>query len=97
MRAREIGLVHQVVPPDGLDAAVREQVALLLSSGPRAVAAVKGLLRELRSLEPAVARRETAALIARLRTGAEGQEGIRAFLEKREASWVRTVEGEESM
>ncbi len=91
-RAREIGLVHQVVPPDGLDAAVREQLALLLSSGPGAIAAVKGLLRELRSLDSAASRRETAALIARLRTSPEGQEGIRAFLEKRQATWVRTLD-----
>jgi len=91
-RAREIGLVHHVVAPDALDAAVHEQLRLLLSSGPAAIAAAKELLHALRSLDSAGARRETAATIARLRTGPEGQEGIRAFLEKREASWVRTLE-----
>ncbi len=96
VRAREIGLIHHVVTPNEFDAAVNEQLALLLSSGPTAIAAAKELLHALRSLDTAGARRETAATIARLRTGAEGQEGIRAFLEKREASWVRTVEDDSS-
>jgi methylglutaconyl-CoA hydratase len=91
-RTREIGLVHDVVPADRLDAAVDEQLALLLSSGPEAVGAVKDLLAELPSLDPAAARRATTELIARLRTGAEGQEGIHAFLEKRKAAWVEELE-----
>jgi methylglutaconyl-CoA hydratase len=93
-RALQVGLVHQVAPADQLDAAVDEQLALLLSSGPEAVGAVKGLLAELPALDPAAARRATTELIARLRTGAEGQEGIRAFLEKRRASWVEELESD---
>lgn len=89
VRAREIGLVHQIAAPDGLDDAVGEQLAFLLSAGPGAIAAAKGLLRELRRLDPAAAVRETTALIARLRTSPEGQEGLRAFLEKRPAAWVQ--------
>ena len=92
-RAREIGLVHEVVPPDRLDAAVDEQLALVLSSGPEATAAVKRLLADLPGLDPAEARRYTAEMIARLRAGPEGQEGIRAFLEKRRASWATELEG----
>jgi methylglutaconyl-CoA hydratase len=92
-RAREIGLVHEVVPPDRLDAAVDEQLALVLAGGPEAIAAVKRLLADLPGLDPAGARRYTAELIARLRTGPEGQEGIRAFLEKRRASWATEPEG----
>lgn len=86
--AREIGLIHRVVPPAALDAATDEQVALLLDGGPGALAASKGLLRDLRALDAAAARRETAATIARLRTSPEGQEGIRAFLEKRRPEWA---------
>ncbi len=51
-RAREIGLIHRVVPPDALDEAVDEQTALLLDSGPGAVAAAKDLLRQLRPSTP---------------------------------------------
>ncbi len=93
-RAREIGLVHRVVPPDTLDEVVEEQIALLLSSGPGAVAAAKGLLRQLRPLDADAARAATTALIARLRTSPEGQEGIRAFLDKRQADWVRAPDEE---
>lgn len=87
-RAREIGLIHHVVRPDALDAAVDEQVVTLLGNGPDAIAAAKGLLRDLRALDPAAAHRETVATIARLRAGLEGQEGIRAFLEKRRPAWA---------
>lgn len=93
-RARAIGLVHRVAPPDGLDDAVDEQLGLLLGSGPGAVAAAKGLLRELRLLDADAARAATTALIARLRTSPEGQEGIRAFLDKRQADWVRAPDEE---
>jgi methylglutaconyl-CoA hydratase len=91
-RAREIGLVHQVVPADQLDAAVGAQLALLLAGAPGAIAATKALLRELRGLDTAAARAATTALIARLRTGPEGQEGLRAFLEKRPPAWVAPPE-----
>lgn len=87
-RAREIGLVHRVVPAEGLDAAVAEVVAALLAGGPAAQAAIKALLADLPGLEEAGARAYTTDLIARLRTGAEGQEGLRAFLEKRPAAWA---------
>lgn len=87
-RAHEIGLVHQVVAPPDLDRAVDAQVRLLLAGAPGAIAATKGLLRDLRQGDAASARAATTALIARLRTGPEGQEGLRAFLEKRPPAWA---------
>jgi methylglutaconyl-CoA hydratase len=86
-KAREIGLVHEVAAEDDLDAAVQEKVSRLLAGGPEALAATKALLRELRDAEPGEATEIMARRIAELRTGEEGQEGLGAFLEKREPAW----------
>jgi methylglutaconyl-CoA hydratase len=88
-RALAIGLVHQVVSLDDLDAAVTKTLAEIGQSGPAGVRAAKMLARTVTSLEPDEARQTTAATIASLRVSPEGQEGIRAFLEKRRANWVR--------
>ena len=86
-RAREISLVHEVAPEGGLDAAVGEKVEGLLQGGPAAQAAVKGLLRRLETTEPMERPGLASRLISELRTGEEGQEGLAAFLEKREPRW----------
>jgi methylglutaconyl-CoA hydratase len=77
--ALRIGLVHEVAPD--LDAAVERVVVALLAGGPEAVRAAKQLVREAPEA-PEVAHRAAA-----LRTSPEGQEGLRAFLEKRDAAW----------
>ncbi len=77
--ALQIGVIHEVA--DDLDAAVERAVRELLSAGPAAARAAKELARAPRSAE------ETARLIAEHRTSAEGQEGLRAFLEKRSPNW----------
>ncbi len=77
--ALRIGLVHEVA--DDLDAAVERVVAELLSAGPLAARWAKRLARE-RPAGP-----ETARWIAERRASEEGQEGLRAFLEKRAPSW----------
>jgi methylglutaconyl-CoA hydratase len=86
-RAHEIGLVHRVVSREGLDAAVEQKVAELLQGGPVAQATIKALLRRLETTEPMEAPGLTARVISELRTGEEGQEGLAAFLEKREPGW----------
>lgn len=86
-RAREIGLVHKAVPGADLDAAVEETVEELLRGGPFAQGAVKALLRQLETTEPMDAPGVMSRLISVLRTGEEGQEGLAAFLEKREPRW----------
>ena len=86
-KAREIGLVHEVAAEGDLDAAVQEKVEGLLKGGPEALAATKALLRELRDAEPGEATEIAARCIAELRVGSEGQEGLGAFLEKREPAW----------
>jgi methylglutaconyl-CoA hydratase len=86
-QAREIGLVHNLAPQDGLDAAVEEKVGEILQGGPVAQATVKALLRRLETTEPMEAPGLTSRVISELRTGEEGQEGLAAFLEKREPGW----------
>jgi methylglutaconyl-CoA hydratase len=86
-RAREIGLVHEVAPEADLDAAVEEKVEDLLRGGPMAQATVKGLLLRLETTEPMEQPGLTARVISELRTGEEGQEGLAAFLERREPRW----------
>ena len=86
-RAQEIGLVHNMAPQDGLDAVVEEKVGDLLQGGPVAQATVKALLRRLETTEPMEAPGLTSRVISELRTGEEGQEGLAAFLEKREPGW----------
>lgn len=87
--ALKIGLVHQVVASEQLDAAVQRQADLLLKAGPIAAATAKTLVRNVahRSDRDALDA-ANADLIARLRVSAEGQEGIGAFLEKRSPAWA---------
>ena len=86
-RAREIGLVHEVVPASELDAAVGRYVQELLAAGPEAIAAAKALIQQVWGQPLDAAMPLTAAAIADRRVSKEGQEGLRAFLEKRPARW----------
>ncbi len=87
-RARAIGLVHQVVPAGELDAAVDRVLAEIRSAGPSAVGAAKLLVRRVLDATYDESREITTTAIARQRASAEGQEGLRAFLERRKASFV---------
>jgi len=86
-RAKQIGLVHAVVPAHELDNAVASYVHELLEAGPEAVAAAKALIAQVSSRSIEEARPITTAAIAARRVSPEGQEGLRAFLEKRKPSW----------
>ena len=86
-RAFEIGLVHAVTGAEELDVIVGGLVNRLRSSGPEAVGAAKRLVDAVWTLEREAARRYAVEAIAAARIGAEGQEGIRAFLEKRKPNW----------
>ncbi len=86
-RAEAIGLVNAAVPPAELDARVEAIVASLLSSGPEALAKAKELITRVPAMSFEEAKRYTAEMIASLRTSAEAQEGMAAFLEKRKPKW----------
>lgn len=87
-RAREIGLVHDVVPADELDAAVERRLAEIRSAGPAAIAVAKALIREVAGANPKEVIGLTTGAIAAQRVSTEGQEGMRAFLEKRKPGWT---------
>lgn len=89
VRALEIGLVRAAVPEDDLDAAVENRVGELLKAGPRAIAEAKALIREVAWRRIEDVQRYTVERIADVRVSAEGQEGMRAFLEKRKPDWSR--------
>lgn len=87
-RARELGLLAECYPAAELDAVLERWIADLQLNSPQAMKATKDLLGEVGSAElsPAL-RRHTESAIARLRVSQEGQEGLRAFLEKRSPAW----------
>ncbi|WP_310389727.1 enoyl-CoA hydratase-related protein [Roseateles sp.] len=86
--ALQIGLLHQVVAPAELDAAIDRWVSDLLAGGPRAQAEIKALFAQLQVgpvTEPV--RELTAQTIARVRSSDEAREGFAAFVAKRPAAW----------
>ena len=88
--AQRIGLLHEVVPADELDNAVSNAVSLMWPGGPVAQREAKMLALAMGGQTPGEAHDldiQNAALIARLRVSAEGQEGLQAFLEKRGPAW----------
>ncbi len=88
-RAREIGLVHEVVEPEQLDTKVQEIVDALLQGGPLAQSAAKDLIRAVNNhLINDVLIEDTAHRIAHLRATPEAREGIAAFLDKRQPNWI---------
>jgi|HubBroStandDraft_2_1064218.scaffolds.fasta_scaffold00803_6 methylglutaconyl-CoA hydratase len=94
-RAKDIGLVHQVVPAVELGAAVEHCLEELFTAGPAAVRAAKLLIRRVIDNDYDDSRAITARAIAQQRIGTEGQEGLRAFLERRQASFVKDLERED--
>src|SRR5205823_2121133 len=86
-RACEIGLAHEVVPEQELDDAVERHVALFSKAAPSAVAAAKRILRQVYGHDPADVMDLTVEAIAAQRVSPEGQEGMKAFLEKRKPAW----------
>src|SRR6476469_6361607 len=86
--ALRIGLLHQVVASDQLDAAVQRQIDLLMKAGPVASATAKALVRRVAAGgASASVDGANADLIAKLRVSPEGQEGLSAFLDKRKPAW----------
>ena len=88
-RARELGLVHETVDPEQLDAKVQEIVSALIQGGPLAQAAAKDLIRAVdnQPINDTLVE-DTAHRIAHLRATPEAREGIAAFLDKRQPNWI---------
>ncbi|MFO1414084.1 MAG: enoyl-CoA hydratase/isomerase family protein [Burkholderiales bacterium] len=88
-RAERLGLAHEVVAADALDARIGAIVDALLQGGPRSQAAAKALVGAVgkRAVPDAVVD-DTSRRIAALRATPEAKEGLAAFLEKRPAAWT---------
>jgi len=87
--ALDIGLADAVEAPGELDAKVALYVDSIVAGAPNAVNAAKKLVRDVAGRPIGEVRDETIKRIAALRVSPEGQEGMRAFLERRKPSWDR--------
>jgi isohexenylglutaconyl-CoA hydratase len=89
-RAAELGLVHEVVPADELEAAAERMLDEVAGCAPEAIAATKRVLLAEGDIESRLD--EAAAEFARAATSAEAMEGMTAFLEKRKPGWATSEE-----
>jgi methylglutaconyl-CoA hydratase len=89
--AHRIGLAHEVVPAEELDAAVGAIVRALVSNSPNAVKEAKRLVRDIvgQPIGDTLVI-DTASRIAAIRASDEGREGVTAFLEKRKPNWLNS-------
>jgi methylglutaconyl-CoA hydratase len=87
-RAVRIGLVHEVVAADAIETRIAQIVREFGTAGPNAIAAAKALIQKVTAATYEETRTLTARAIATQRTTPEGQEGLRAFLERRTANWA---------
>ncbi|MGE4233733.1 MAG: enoyl-CoA hydratase-related protein [Bacteriovoracia bacterium] len=88
-RAYEIGLVHEVVENnDSLLASEKRITQNLLQCGPNAMVAAKRLIREIKTRSYSSSLQFVSKNLAELRVSPEGQDGLKAFLEKRKPKWM---------
>lgn len=87
--ALALGLLSRIVDEDALDGAIEDMATMLRANGPMALRVAKALVAEVadKAITDALIE-STSGLIANIRVGEEGQEGLAAFLEKRPAHWT---------
>jgi len=85
--AVKIGLIDFMVDQEEIDKKIQEYVDIIQSSGPIAIKEVKNLISQCEALDTEKYKEFTVEKIAELRISKEGQEGIKAFLEKRKPNW----------
>jgi len=86
-RAREMGLVHRVVPADSLAAAATKWAATIAGNAPLSVRAMKQMIARVVSNAFEVEHKDLDELGNKVRTSQDAKEGVRAFLEKRKPVW----------
>ena len=93
--AFRIGLVHDIAPPENLDAVVNETLGALMLTSDHAAREAKRLVREIsgRAIDDALVA-DTAERIAQTRASEDGREGVRSFLDKRKPRWVAEYEAQ---
>lgn len=91
--AYRIGFIHDICEEEDLNSKVGQMLAHLYTSGPAAIAAAKTLIaaRSQGSITEAIVE-ETARGLAEIRSTPEAQEGLSAFLEKRQTAWSGPAE-----
>jgi len=86
-RACELGLVNRVVPPDQLDNAVQEYVDAILAFSPLTLAIGKAAFYDQLALDEETAYERATEVMSDNATNQDAQEGIAAFLQKRQPEW----------
>jgi isohexenylglutaconyl-CoA hydratase len=86
--ALRLGLVHEAVASDAIDGALNKVLADILACAPGALAATKGLMAQARLQEPQELVQPAAAIFSQAAQGAEGIEGMTAFMQKRKPGWA---------
>jgi enoyl-CoA hydratase/carnithine racemase len=89
-RAFEVGLVNRVVPPDQLDATVRDLALAIVASSPQTIRIGKAAFYDQYALDEPEAYRRATAVITDNALKPDAQEGITAFLHKRPPTWSGT-------
>ena len=89
-RARELGLVHEIASGSELIARAETLAAQISSNGPKAVRTAKRLVLRFNEWSPEEQVDNVIETLVSLRSGPEGQEGLAAFLEKRQARWTKS-------
>jgi methylglutaconyl-CoA hydratase len=87
-RAERLSLVHHVAEDEeALDAHIAQLTTDIIKGGPNALAACKRLAMNVSSMGDEEAFQYTSSMIAELRGGAEGKEGMSAFMQRRKPAW----------
>jgi methylglutaconyl-CoA hydratase len=88
-QAKSIGLIHEVFADEAqMDEWISKTCEWLKANGPTALSAAKRILSEVAGVPWERVQHITTRTIAELRASPEGQEGLRAFLEKRTPNWI---------
>lgn len=88
-QAVEFGLAHRAVTADQLRTAVQEEIDMIRTGGPIAVAECKRLVRRVQQLPRDEGFEEMSVWSRKMFVSPEGQEGMAAFREKRKPSWMQ--------
>lgn len=89
--ARHVGLIAEVRPSvEAMDECLDTIIQSILANGPEAVAASKVLINEVLGIRWDETLQKVSEMIATRRISSEGQEGMKAFLEKRKPNWLNS-------
>jgi len=85
--AKQLGLIHKIVPLDNINNIRDEMLKVLIANGPQALKAVKECCAEINNVNDEALRQKLVQKIAKIRVSSEAQEGMQAFFAKRKPKW----------